>query len=102
METQIISIVLLFLALVPIAYLTYAAGNVNRFFNNPTRVQVYSVLRYRWHFLIASLVIWFAGIITFYIHPGPFLWLDDLSGLFLIINSNWALFDRMCNVPNYS
>ena len=85
METQTISIVLLFSALLPIVYLGFAAGNVKRFFNKPTRLQVYSVLRFRWYFLGGGLVVWFAGIVTFYMNPGPTLWIDDLSGILLIL-----------------
>lgn len=96
METKLISAFLLLSALLPMAYLTFASGNVKRFFNNPTRAQVYSVLRYRWHFLGASLLLWLAGIVAFYINPSHYFWLDDLTGILLVIFTAVGLFVTGC------
>ena len=96
METKFISTVLLFLALLPLAYLTLASGNVKRFFNNPSKLQVYSVLRFRYHLLVVSLMTWLAGIVTFYMNPSSYLWVDDLSGFLLFVFSAVGLFMTGC------
>ena len=76
---------LLLSALLPITYLILAAGSVTRFFNKPGRAQVYSVLRFRWHLLGASVLLWLAGLITATFDAPSTFWLIDVTGLFLII-----------------
>lgn len=96
METNLLSTVLLVLALFPMAYLTLAAGNLKRWFNNPGRIQVYSVLRFRNHLAITGLVIWVAGIAASYLWPTPFSWLDDVTGILLIGLTAVGLFASSC------
>jgi hypothetical protein len=78
------------------AYLTVAAGNVKRWFNNPSRIQVYSVLRFRNHLAILGLIIWLAGIAAFYIGPASISWLDDVTGILLISLTAVGLFLSGC------
>lgn len=70
------------LALLPIAYLILSAGSVSRFFNNSSQAQVYSVLRFRWHLLGASVLLWLAGLI---VAPSSADFLVNVTGLLLLI-----------------
>lgn len=96
METKLLSTTLLVLALFPMAYLTFAAGNIKRWFNNPSRVQVYSVLRFRNHLAFLGLSIWLGGIAAFYMQPASFSWLDDVTGILLIGLTAVGLFVSGC------
>lgn len=76
---------LLLSAILPIAYLIFAAGTVSRFFNNPGRAQVYTVLRFRWHLLGSGVLLWLAGLAAANANAAPAHFLVEITGGLLII-----------------
>ncbi len=76
---------LLLSALLPITYLIIAGGSVSRFFNKPGRLQVYSVLGFRWHLLGSSILLWLAGIVALTIETPSPSWLINVTGILLIV-----------------
>jgi hypothetical protein len=89
---------LLLSAFLPVIYLIAAAGNVRRFYSKPSKLQVYSVLRFRWHLLGASAFLWLAGMIAGKFDPMAVSWLPNVTGLVLIILMPVSLFVSGCKM----